>query len=85
MQDRTEYWVLKTSKGKVTELIQDHVRVFMSGRVESMEDFAGIMSSLSAPYLHQISNMRLVACVSVVVVTVVACVCLVSAMCVLIM
>lgn len=38
-------------------MIQDHVRVFMSGRVESMEDFAGIMSSLSAPSLQQILRM----------------------------
>lgn len=47
--DRREYWVLKQSTGKITELIRDHMKVFFSGNINDMQSFGAIMTSLSTP------------------------------------
>ena len=48
IQERREFWVLKSSSGKVTEYINDHVKIFGTGSVQSMSEFSGIMAAISA-------------------------------------
>jgi hypothetical protein len=48
--ERREYWVLKQSTGKITELIKDHIKVFFSGGIDNMQSFGDIMTSISAQW-----------------------------------
>lgn len=51
IEERREYWILKTSTGEIQELIQEHMSIFCPVEAGSMDNFQKLAAGLAVSYV----------------------------------